>query len=238
MATASKRLTRKEIRQPDKFITLTENVYDFLVEHRAKALLAGAIVAAALLAFLGWQVYSHRQDMLARQEFNRAITFYRSGNYQDAIAAFQKVEAYSWSGLYPVALLYELNSHLALKDADNAIQAGRRLFSGRIKDPLVRQSALVALAAAEEQKGQCREAVQHYAEAEKIFHSGNRNVPGPLKDKATLGKARCSAQLGDLKGAIAAYREYLRQPDRELTAYVSAQIAELEAKASAPLPAK
>lgn len=225
MATVSRRLTRKEIRRPDKFIVLTQNVSAVIQEHKSKVLLAAGILLALLLAILVWQLYVSRQNALAAEEFTRALALYRSGNYRDALPAFEKVEAYPSSRFYGLALLYQTNSHLALKDTDKGIETGRRLVRSGSPDPLVREAALTALAAAEEQKGLCKEAIQHYAGAEKIA--------GPLKDKALLGKARCSAETGDLKTAILTYREYLRQPDRELSAYVSAQIAELEAKAAA-----
>jgi tetratricopeptide (TPR) repeat protein len=229
MATASKRLTRKEIRRPDKFITATQNLSAFIQEHRIKVLLATGILLAVLVLMGAWRWHADRQNTYAAEQFNRALTLYRAGNYRDALAAFQKVEAYSSSRFYPLALLYETNSLSALKDTDKAIETGRRMLRSTSPDPLVREAALMALAAAEEQKGLCKEATQHYTEAEKMT--------GALKHSATLGKARCSAQMGDLKTAIATYREYLRQPDRELSAYVSAQIAELEAKAVSHTPA-
>jgi tetratricopeptide (TPR) repeat protein len=232
MATASRRVTRKDIRRPDKFISLTQTSYDFIRAHRVKAVLLASALAAALLAFLGWQIYLNHQNTLASQDFDRALSMYRAGNYREAIAAFEKLETYRWSRFYTLALLYEMNGYFALKDLDKAIENGRRLLRSGNLDPLMRQSALVTLASAEEQKGLCKEAIEHYSHAETISYADARSVPGPLKDKATLGKARCSIQLGDFKGAIATYRDYLRQPDRELTAYVSAQIAELEAKAA------
>jgi tetratricopeptide (TPR) repeat protein len=232
MATASRRLTRKEIRRPDRFITLTQTTYDFVRGHKVEVLLAAGILAAVLLGLLGWQIYITRQNTFASEDFSRAMAIYRSGNYRDALPAFEKVEAYRWSRFYSLALLYEANSYLALKDFDKSIATGRRLLQSGSSDPLLRQSALVTLASAEEQKELCKEAIVHYSEAEAISYPGARHVSGPLKDKATLGKARCSAQMGDLTAAIAAYREYLKQPDRELAAYVSAQIAALQAKAT------
>jgi tetratricopeptide (TPR) repeat protein len=225
MATASRRLTRKQIRQPDKFIVLTQNISALIQEHKVKVLLTAGILLAVLLAILAWQFYVNRQNRFAAEEFNRALALYRAGNYAAALPAFQKIEGYSASRFYSLALLYQANSHYALKDTDKAIELGRNLLRSGSPDPLVREAGLMALAAAEEHKGLCKEAIQHYGEAEKLA--------GPLSGPAALGKARCSAQTGDLKAAIATYREYLRQPDRELSAYVSAQIAELEAKVAA-----
>jgi tetratricopeptide (TPR) repeat protein len=230
MATASRRLSRKAIRQPDKFITFTETLYDLVREHQVKVFAAAGALVVILVAIAAWQFYVQNQNTAAAHEFNRALGIYRAGNYREAISAFQKTQEYRWSHFYPLALLYETHSHLGLKDFDKAIESGRRLLNSRNPDPLVRQSGLLALGYAEEQRGLCKEAIQHYSEAEKTYFPDGKLIPGPLKDKALFGRARCSVQLGDLKGAIGIYREYLRQPDRELTAYVSAQIAELEAK--------
>jgi hypothetical protein len=50
-----------------------------------------------------------------------------------------------------------------------------------------------------------------------------------------MGKGRCSEQLGDTKGAIAAYKEYQQNnPD----AFLAVRVAELEAKASGQAASK
>jgi outer membrane protein assembly factor BamD (BamD/ComL family) len=78
-------------------------------------------------------------------------------------------------------------------------------------------------------KNQCAEAIQHYAEAERIT--------GALKESAMLGKARCFTAVGDLKSAVAAYQQYIKEnPNSPITARLMLQIAELQAKAE-PEPA-
>ena len=50
-----------------------------------------------------------------------------------------------------------------------------------------------------------------------------------------MGKGRCSEQIGDTKGALAAYKEYLQDnPDSPL----AIRVAELEAKAGGQAVAK
>ncbi len=91
-----------------------------------------------------------------------------------------------------------------------------------------RQIALVTLATAEEQKKDCKTAVQHYNEAQ--------NISGALQGRAVLGKARCAEQLGDTATAIAAYKDYVKEtPGSPLVV----KLAELEAKSTgAALPGK
>jgi len=232
MAPAARRLSRKEIRQPDKFITLTRSLYEGVRVRRVTLLVAVAALGVVLAALLGWRLYVGRQNALAAQEFNRGVALYRGQDYTAAAAAFDKAAAYRWSDFYSLALLYQTDSYLALNDLDKAIATARTALTSAPGDPLVRQGLLLGLAHAEERKGLCKEAVQHYTEAENVRYRDG-NVPGPFKDHSLLGRARCSVQIDDLKGAIGAYREYLKQSGTDQSAYVSAQIAELEAKLAA-----
>ncbi len=222
MATASRRLTRKDLRQPDWFQVATEKAIEFYAGHRAKVLAAGVGFVVLLLALLGWQMFKQRQNTIASAEFIEAIALFQEGKHREAVAAFEKVEAYRWSHYAALAYLYQANSFLAIKDFDKAISAGHRFVSATKPDSLYRQIGLVTLANAEEQKRLCKEAGGHYAEAEKIS--------GPFRASAIMGRARCAEQLGDVKSALAAYKDYVREQPASL---VSLRVAELEAKLAA-----
>lgn len=222
MATASKRITRKSLRQPDWFQVTTEKAYDFYQDHQTKVLVGAAVLVVLLLGIWGWQMFKERQNTAAAQDFQRAITLFQAQNYRDAIVAFHKVQEYRWSRYATLAYLYETNSYMSLNDMDRAIAAAQRFVSATSPDSLYRQIGLVSLATAEERKKQFKQAIEHYAEAERIN--------GPLKEQATLGKASCAEQLGDFKTALAAYQEYLKDHPGS---YVALQIAELEAKSAA-----
>ena len=220
MATASRRLTRKDLRQPDWFQITTEKALESYAAHRTGVLAAGVGLVVLLLALLGWQMFKERQDTMARAEFGQALALFQEGKHREAVAAFEKVEAYRWSHYAALAYLYQANSFLAIKDFDKAISAGHRFVSATKPDSLYRQIGLVTLANAEEQKRQCKEAGGHYREAEKIS--------GPFRAPAIMGRARCAEQMGDVKAALAAYKDYLREQPGSL---VSLRVAELEAKA-------
>jgi len=222
MATASRRLTRKDLRQPDWFQITTEKALEYYAEHRTGVVAAGVGLVVLLLAVWGWQIFKQRQDTMASAQFGQAIALFQEGKHREAVAAFEKVEAYRWSHYAALAYLYQANSFLAVKDLDKAINAGHRFVSATKPDSLYRQIGLVTLANAEEQKRQCKEAVGHYTEAEKIS--------GPFRASAIMGRARCAEQLGDVKSALAAYKDYLREQPASL---VSLRVAELEAKLAA-----
>jgi hypothetical protein len=224
MATAGRKISRKELRQPDWFQIASENALEFFNHHKnlVYAALAGVLVIAAIV--WGWQIFKERQNIAASEEFGKAMALYQSEKYREAIPAFENVKGYRWSRYAVLAHLYLANTYLATNESDKAVNEGQRSLAATRPNSFYRQIALITLATAEEQKKDCKAAVQHYGEAQ--------NISGPLQGRAMLGKARCAEQLGDTATAIAAYKEYLKETPGSSWAV---KLAELEAKnAAAP----
>ncbi len=228
MATASRKINRKDLRQPDWFQTNSERALEYFNAHRVLVFtaFAGLLLLVAIIA--GWRMFKHDQNQKAAQEFSRAMTLYQGEKYGEAIPTLENVTTYRWSNYAVLAHIYLANSHLATNDADKALSAAQRALAGTRPGSFYRQIALVTLATAEEQKKDCKNAVQHYTEAQ--------NITGPLQGRAILGKARCSEALGDNAAAVTAYKEYVKEnPGSPLTV----KVAELEAKTPpAPAPAQ
>jgi|ERR1051325_261263 predicted negative regulator of RcsB-dependent stress response len=220
MTTASRRITRKDLKQPDWFQITSDRALEFYEANQLKVWIAAGVLVLVIAGIWGWQQFRQQQNAAASEAFMRAMTFFEAQNYRDAIPAFQKAEGYRWSRYAALGYLYESISHMDLKDLDKAISTAERFVATTSSDSLYRQVGLIQLASAEELKNNCKQAIDHYAEAERV---------GPvLKDKAILGKARCAEQIGDTNTALASYREYVKdQPG----SYVEVKIAELEAKA-------
>jgi hypothetical protein len=221
MATASRKLSRKELRQPDWFQVASENALELFTRH--KHLVYAAVVAVLVFGavFWGWQIFKERQNVAASQEFSKAMALYQSERYREAIPAFEAVKEYRWSRYAVLAHLYLANSYLATNDMEKAVTEAQRSLAATRPNSLYRQIALVALGTAEEQKQECKSAIEHYTQAQAIF--------GALQGRAVLGKARCAEQLGDTQTAIAAYKEFLKEnPGSPL----AIKVAELEAKGS------
>jgi predicted negative regulator of RcsB-dependent stress response len=226
MATTSRRLSRKELRQPDWFQTVTENALEFYQRQRVAVYLGIAVVILLLLGIWGWGVFKERQDSIAAQEFGQAMTQYHTGKYREAVAGLEKVQTYRWSRYSNLAHLYEANSYLALNDFTKATNAAQRFIVGTDQNSLMRQIGLLTLADIEERQSQCKEAIKNYGEAGKI--------KAAFTERAFLGEARCAVQMGDIKGGIAAYRQLLKdQPESPLAGYVRFQISGLESKIAA-----
>jgi predicted negative regulator of RcsB-dependent stress response len=219
MATAGRKISRKELRQPDWFQVASENSLDYFKHHKnvVFATLAGVVVVAAIV--WGWQIFKERQNTAASEEFSKAIALYQSEKYREAIPAFENVKGYRWSRYAVLGHLYLANSYLATSESDKAVSEAQRTLAATRPGSFYRQIALVTLATAEEQKKDCKNAVQHYGEAQ--------NISGAIQGRAMLGKARCAEQLGDTTTAIAAYKDYLKETPGSPWAV---KLAELEAK--------
>jgi hypothetical protein len=226
MATAGRKLSRKELRQPDWFQVASESGLEYFNRHKNVVFAAVAALLVIGVFIGGWQLFKERQNVAASEEFSKALALYQSERYPEAIAAFEDLKGYRWSRYSVLAHLYLANGYLATGDTDKAVSEGQRSLAATRPNSLYRQIALISLATAEEGKKDCKAALQHFSEAQ--------NISGPLQGRARLGKARCAEQLGDTATAIAAYKEYLKEtPGSPL----AVKLAELEAKSSpAPKP--
>lgn len=225
MPVPGKRVTRKELRQPDRFLVLTGAVLDFLRRYRSAAI---AIGAAALLAFVvavGWSFYRERQYRLAAEEYARALQMLRAGNYRAALTAFESLSQTGPNPYARYALLYQANVELALNQPQQAIGTLDRLLRAERRDPTIRQVALFGRSQEQERLGHIAAACQGYAEAAKL--------DGPLKEPALIGLGRCRTEAKDIPGAIQAYNEYLASfPNSDRAAEVTLRLRLLEAKSA------
>jgi predicted negative regulator of RcsB-dependent stress response len=231
MAPSAKHLSHKELREPDRFMVFTRRALGFVKARRQLFSGAGALIVIVIIGISAWQIYKSRQNEQAAQRFDNAMTLFRANKHKEAIAEFKNVQGYRWSHYAALAHLYEANSHLAINDLDKATTATQRFVASTDQTSIYRQIGLITLGHIEELKTQCRDAIQHYAEAERIT--------GTLKEPAVLGKARCYTAIGDNKSAIAAYQQYVKEnPNSPIAARLTLQVAELQTKAEPQPTAK
>jgi predicted negative regulator of RcsB-dependent stress response len=222
MVRPSRRITRKDLRQPDQFVTLTRQFLSYFARHRQTFLISLSILCLGLLSLVTWDLYRARQKRRAAAEYARAVSLYHGGNYQQALESLTRLEIYRSSRYSRLGLLYSAKSHLALNEPAKAVSALQQFLRSE-SDPLLRQAALIFLGYAYEQTAKCEEAAAKFVEAEKI--------PGPLKEEAILGKARCYLQTGNLKEALNSYRQYISEnPASDRIDEISLRLQELAAK--------
>lgn len=222
MVRSPKKITRRELRRPDAFITFTSRLFHFYQQQKTVIFTGAGLFVVVFLGFWSWNLYQARQHRLAGREYTHALVLYQSGKYQEAIDALAKVATHRFSLYSHLALLYQANSHLALKETAKAITVLGEFLRREHRDPLLRQLGLLTLGYAQEKAGQCKDAAMSFAGALKI--------EGPFKEEALLSKARCAMQDRDFKEALNVYREYLSSyPGSERINEISLRVKELEA---------
>ncbi|MCH6545597.1 MAG: tetratricopeptide repeat protein, partial [Deltaproteobacteria bacterium] len=115
MVRSRKRITRKDIRQPDQFITFTSRVFSYSEEHRTQIFVALGLVVVLSLGLWGWQQYQSNQNRLASQAYARALEAFHDGKFQTALDLLDRVDAYRSPSYQRLAILYRANSHIGLK---------------------------------------------------------------------------------------------------------------------------
>jgi predicted negative regulator of RcsB-dependent stress response len=231
MARPVRRITRKDIRRPDQFITLTGQFLELFAQHRTKFLASLALIVALLFGAWGWDLYRTRQNRLAEREFNTALILYHNNKYREALEALAKLDIYRSSSYSTLGLLYQAHSYIALKDNSNAEAKLQELLRREKKDPLLGQLALLTLGYTQERSGRFKEAVQSFSQAEAL--------QGPFKEEALLAKARSNSLMNNYKEALNAYRQFaLSYPNSERTKEAMLLAQDMESKAGGPSAGK
>ena len=203
MPVTHRKLRRKELRQPDEFITFFENLRGFLLDNLVRVII-GACAAIALAA-IGFGVFFYMQyrDRLVADRFYEAITALDHKEYKTAETDFSKLaEDHSGASLGRLARFYLATSYMAEKEPAKARDALNEYLAGDDR-PTFKSLALLQLGVAYEDLGQFQEAHQAYSEAAKL--------PGPQKMQAELAAARMLVREGQKDAAIAAYRQFVKE---------------------------
>ncbi len=194
-------------------------VLDWIKAYRNQLIGAGVAIVVVGTSVAGWQYYrGYRQDLAARA-YNRAFLEYQEGRYEAALEAFQDLREEGEAPYDKLADLYLANSYIALEQPAKAVEVLGSV-AGTGGDGFVDQVMLVTLGLAQEMDNACDEAITTLNRA--------LDRAGPLRQEAMLGKARCSARLGNNQDAAETYKAYLKEfPDGE-TVEIALRLQQLE----------
>lgn len=221
MAAARKRILRKDIRQPDRFMVLLGQCLDFVKAYRNQLIASAAAVVVVAGTVFGWQYYRGYQRDLAAREYNKGLQEFQEGRYDDALKSFQGLQDRGEAPYDRMAGLYVANSYIALDQPEKAVETLGGAGPGG-QDGFLDQVALVTLGLAQEMKGSCEESIQSLNRA--LDHQG------PLRQEAMLGKARCNARLGKTRDAVEGYKAYLKEFPEGETVGIALRLQQLAAK--------
>jgi tetratricopeptide (TPR) repeat protein len=197
------RLTRKDLRQPDEFVSLLDAASEYVATHLGRVIGAALALLALILLTAALNLYVNHRHRAAAEAFYSASQAYDSKQYQTAENRFQALaNDYPGTSLGRLALLYMGDIHLAQNQAAPARDLLQRFLEVDHR-PVFRQVALLQLGVAWEALGNDGEAHKAYAQAAAI----NEGQQG----RAELELARLTANQCDKPGAIAIYQRFLRE---------------------------
>jgi tetratricopeptide (TPR) repeat protein len=215
------KLRRKDIRQPDEFVTVTSRVATWAREHRS--LVAGialGLVVVALVALLIGRTRAVRNEAAAAA-FRSAHRTFEAGSYADAAEAFAALgREYPRTPFGRLAGLYRARALARQGDHAAAATAYGEYLAGSPQAPYLRQQALVGLAEAREASGDAAGALDAYTEAGAL--------EGPLRPDALMAAARLQEAAGQGAEARALYTRLLAEgPGPDLRAVIRAKVPDL-----------
>jgi predicted negative regulator of RcsB-dependent stress response len=201
MPPTHRKLRRKELKQPDEFLTLFDQARDFFVENLRQVLISAGIVLGVAALAIAVYAYERHRDQVAGEQFAAALAALNAKNYKTAEQEFAKLaEAEPNRRVGQLARFYLASAYLGDNDLPHARDALVVFLAGE-HDALFTSLALTDLAVVYERMGDYQKAAGAYRQA--------AAVPGPEQERAELDAARVLAKQGNRAAAIDAYRRFL-----------------------------
>lgn len=202
MPTTRPKIRRKDLKQPDEFMTAAFTVENF-VEHHLRKVLAGVvtvlIVAAAAFLIYQHQVTVHQE---AAEQFYHGFSALQAKDYTGAEQKFNALIAeHPSSEPASLARFYLGMSYLASGDLPRSREQLEK-YTQSAAPQSMREMALVDLGVVYEQMGKYAKAAETYQEA--------GDLKGPASNDARIAAARALQLDGKRDEAVAAYQNFLK----------------------------
>jgi len=228
-----KKITKKQLKEPDEFITLTERVFIFIREHSGKVAGGGILFLILILAFIVFQIWDKKKEEEAAREFGVATGLYergiaqaREGSIQgdkDILAKFDEViTRFPRTSSGRFSFLYKGNVYLKRGEFDEAIKSYTAFLDKSGKERLYRYFAWEGLGHAYEGRKDYAKALEAY---QKIVEVGE----GYQLAEANLNIGYCYEKLGKSKEALESFKAFLQSnPKSSLSNVVLRKVSLLE----------
>jgi hypothetical protein len=232
--TQTKRLTRKDLRGPDEFQTLTARGLEWAQGHgRTVWIAAGAATAVLIVVAIVVGVLQSREARAAR-EFYGASELFKREQWSEALASFSTIADELGSTTYGrLAQLYAARSAARAGEATRAVELYRAYLSNPMGSAAIEQLARLDFASALEKAGDPAAA---RSELERALE-----LEGPGRPLAMIRLASVAAQAGDKAKAVELYRRYLEEEpngaDNEVARAGLVALGELPPAPATPLQA-
>lgn len=212
--TRIKKITKKKLKEPDEFISVSEKAFLFMTHH-VKSIVAGGIVVLIVLASIFiYQRWERRNEEEAAKKFSQAVEMYEAvsspnreatpSEYKNVLGKFDEVIIgfpRTLSG--KTSFLYKGNIQLRLGEFEEAIKSYQNVLEKAGKRKVYRLFAMEGLGYAYEGKKDYEKALQAYQE---MIGEGDHFQLA----NAYLNTGRCYEKLGKKKEALEHYKSFLK----------------------------
>ncbi|MBF6567410.1 MAG: tetratricopeptide repeat protein [Candidatus Binataceae bacterium] len=211
MASTHRKLNRKELKQPDEFMTLAGSAQQYLLSHVSEFFAGIAVIIAAIAVIIGIRFYQQHRAKVAANDFYQAFSALDAKDYPSAEQQFRQLADYAPRlQVGRLAEFYLGTSYLE----QNKLAPARDAITAYLKhdpDPMFANLAMMNLGVVYEKLGNLNQALASYRQA--------AQTPGPEQVRAQLAVARMMVRQGNDQGAIAQYRRFLTEnpfaPERQ-----------------------
>ncbi len=228
-----KRMTKKQLKEPDEFISLTERALHFTEEHAKKLAVTGGLLLVVIVAAVLFQMWERKKEeaaataySVASEMYDRRIVQSRDASpqdYKEILAKFEEVATkFPRTTFGKFSLIYAGNIHLKQGEYDEAIKNYGAFLEKAGKESLYKYFAFDGMGHAYEGKKDYGKAVEVY---QKILDIGR----GFELDEARVNIGFCYDKLGKSKESAENFKAFLKDgPKSLLSNVVSWKVSLLE----------
>lgn len=208
------KITKKKLKQPDEFITLTERGLLFLSHHLKQVAFGASVVVIVLLVVFAFRWWDREKEAKASEKFNSGIALLQKANspyqegtsaeFKNALTLFEEViRQFPRTSSGKIALLHKGNLHLRLSEFEEAIKAYETLLTKSGIEKVYHSFAMEGL-------GYAYEGKKEYEKAHQAFKRAlEKGKTFQLAD-AHWNIGRLCEKLGKNEEALENYKAYLK----------------------------
>lgn len=226
-----KKITSKDLKQPDKFHVVALRIFRYISENRGKLYLASGVAGLILILFVAWGIYRINYEGKANLMYSQAYNSYiLAGSSEDETKTYQTaMDIYKeLTSLYPKSDASKLafynmgNIFYVLGDIDRSINAYESFLQQSKKFNMMTSLAYYGL-------GYCYEVKKDFNKALESFENSNKNIEGVhFASMNYANMARIYEEKGEKETALSFYKKALEQtPDPLIEAIVRKKVATL-----------
>jgi tetratricopeptide (TPR) repeat protein len=228
-----RKITKKRLKEPDEFITLSQRAFLFISGHLKKVVAGGIVFLVILLLIIFFRMWEKQKEEEAYRDFSLAVEIYHGAGSpsrerlplenKNVLVKFDEViTKFPRTSSGKLSLLYKGNVYLRLGEFEEAIKAYQTFLEKAGKERFYRLFAMEGLGFAYQGKKDYENAVRTY---QKILEMGES---AQMVD-AYLNIGFCYENLGKNKEALENYKEFLKASQKSMmTNVILKKISNLE----------